>query len=437
MKYLKLIIVLSLLCFALVSCSEKNNFTEDTVASTSAETEEVVERSPLSTIRIDTETGRDVVSKEEYILTDFTLTNPNGKELHETEVKIRGRGNQSWKVPKKSYRLKFSEKISPLADDDYASKNWVLIASHSDKSFLRNHTAFAIGTALDGIEWSPRSELVEVYLNGEYRGIYVLTEQVQVSEGRVDITEGEDELMGALIELDGYAEGALYRDYFPIGKRKYTIKTDLTSATQGKELADHITQVYNTVRNGSYEEISQCIDLDSAVDMYLLCEYMVNCDAGFSSFFMYTKEASGMIFFGPPWDFDLSSGNTISAIDPTGLYLGKIYEEEVTASIHNVWFSSLIRYDWFKEMVVERWNEVKYTIASTVENCCTYAYDNMTTLEKNFEVWDVLHKSINQEPEAVLALNSCKENVDYMKDWLDTRWKWLDVYYNSNAFIMK
>ena len=417
----------------LVSCAEIKEAEISSVPETLIE-EEIPEEPPMSKIYIDTETGYDVRSKEEYILTDFKLINENGKEITETEVKIRGRGNQSWKVPKKSYRLKFPEKVALISDDDYENKDWVLIASHADKSFLRNHIAFALGSALNGIEWSPRSDLVEVYLNGEYRGVYLLTEQIEVASGRVDITEG-DESAGYLLELDSYAEGVMFSDYFSIGKRKYTIKSDITSASHGKKIADHVTEAYNTVRSGTYEEISECIDLASAVDMYLLCEYMVNWDTGWSSFYMYAKESGGKIYFGPPWDFDLSSGNTFSAIDPTGLYVGKIYEEEVTTSIHNVWFSSLIRYDWFKELVRERWNEVKYTISATVDSCCIYAYDNIEVIERNFELWDVLGERINQEPSAVLKLSSCKENVDYLNSWLDERYEWLDIYYNSEAFL--
>lgn len=388
----------------------------------------------LSSIYIDTETRGDVKSKEEYILSDFRIVMKDGRDMSVQDVKIRGRGNQSWGVSKKSYRLKFPEKTALISYSDYDNRDWVLIANHADKSMLRNIAAYELGRALDGVEWSPMSELVDVYLNGKYRGVYVLTERIEVAKGRVNINEEGDDI-GFLFEMDSYAEGALFNSYFIAGPRKYSIHSDFTSTTQVKQLSEHVTRAYNAALDGDYSEVSRYLDMDSVVDMYLICEYMRNLDAGWSSFYMYTKETDGKIYFGPPWDFDLSSGNTQNTPYTDGLFVGNYYGMSEKDRHCHVWYTALIKHEWFRELVRDRWNEVKDTMAATVDSCCDYVYDNLYSIERNFKRWDVLGTRINQEPQEVLRLKSCAENVDYMNSWLDERFEWLDVCYNSDAFI--
>ena len=429
MKLIKITSLLLSLLF-LFSCSSGKEVSEETVNKDELIT---VPRATLSVIYIDTETRRDVTSKEEYIKTDFRIVMTDGREMEMSDVNIRGRGNQSWDVPKKSYRLKFPEDVALISTSDYDNKDWLLIANHADKSFIRNITAYELGRELDGVEWSPMSELVDVYLNGKYRGVYVLTERIETAKGRINIDE-EGDSIGFLFEMDNYAEGRMLSDYFLAGPREYSIHSDFTETSQVRGLMSHVTNAYNAAKNGSYSEISKYLDLDSVVDMYLICEYMRNWDAGWSSFYMYTKEENGPIHFGPPWDYDLSSGNTTNALETYGLYVGNLYGMTEKDSHNHVWFSALMTHSWFREMVKNRWNEVKYRMADTVDACCNYVYENSESIERNFKRWETIHKRINQEPPAVLKLKSCVENVDYMNAWLDERWEWLDSYYNSEAF---
>ncbi|MBR6808253.1 MAG: S-layer homology domain-containing protein, partial [Clostridia bacterium] len=183
----------------------------------------------LAVINIVTETGRDVESKENYIRASFTLTDDDGRAIDEGSMRIRGRGNSTWMMEKKSYRLKFDDNIclmSKSSGGDTENKDWTLLANHCDKSLIRNHMAESLGRELDGIPWAPYTELVHVYLNGEYHGVYMLCEQVEVGDQRVDIEDGEKDDIGILIELDNYAEeeGEYLIDYVNIGGKMYSIK---------------------------------------------------------------------------------------------------------------------------------------------------------------------------------------------------------------------
>lgn len=432
MKASKLI-SLFLACSLLASCSATSSTPSEDTSDVSSEDVITVPQMTLSVIYIDTETGTDVKSKEEYIKTDFRIVMADGRTQSASDVKIRGRGNQSWGVDKKSYRLKFPEKIALISDSDYDNRDWVLIANHADKSMIRNITAYELGRTLDGIEWSPMSELVDVYLNGKYRGVYVLAERIEVAKGRININEEGDDI-GFLIELDSYAEGKMNSDFFIAGTRKYSVHSDFTDDSQVKQLAHHVSAAYESALKGDYSEVSRYLDLDSVVDMYLICEYMRNLDAGWSSFYMYTKETDGKIFFGPPWDFDLSSGNTQNSPYSDGLFVGNLYGMTDRDRHCHVWYTALMKHEWFRELVRDRWNEVKDDMVSCVDSCCNYVFDNLYAVERNFDRWDVLGRRINQEPAEVLKLKSCKANVEYMKSWLDERYAYLDECFNSVAF---
>lgn len=395
----------------------------------------------LPVITIDTETGGDVESKEEYIRCAFTLKDTDGRDISDGSVRIRGRGNATWKFEKKAYRLKFDENVCLMS---YASggttenKDWTLIANHCDKSLIRNHAAQSLGRELDGIEWAPYTELVEVYLNGKYHGVYMLCEQVEVGEQRVDIKDGEDDDVGFLFELDGYAEGEYNIDFFTVQGRKYTVKGDVKDADQVIAMKLHLETVLNIIREGNKDKVAKYVDLDSAVDMYILQELMRNLDAGWSSFYLYSYGPHDKLFFGPPWDFDLAGGNSYNCHAEEGLYVGQKTGPDGTylGAYTNEWFASLLANKWFREMVRDRFNEKSADLLNVVDSCCKEAYMNMEYLERNFERWDVIDELINQEPMPILMLDNCEENVEYFAAWMLERHDWLKAYYNTDKFIV-
>ncbi|MBR5446817.1 MAG: CotH kinase family protein [Clostridia bacterium] len=392
----------------------------------------------IPVITIVTETGRDVESKEDYIRAEFTLKGEDGRDINIGSMRIRGRGNATWKMEKKSYRLKFDDNVCLMHGEagDTKNKDWTLLANHCDKSLIRNHVAQSLGRELDGIEWAPYTELVEVYLNGEYRGIYMLCEQVEVGDQRVDIEDGEKDDIGFLIELDGYAEGEYNKDMFTVFGQKYTVKSDIKDENQVIAMKLHLEVILNTLIEGDPDKVKAVVDIDSILDMYILQETMRNLDAGWSSFFLYFYEPHGKLYFGPPWDFDLSSGNSYNCHERQGLYVGhKTTKDGDYLNTTNQWFAALLSHKWFREMVRDRFNEKKDDMIKVVSNCCNYAYANMDKLDRNFEKWDIFDEIINQEPVPVIALKSCRANVDYLATWFVDRFAWLTDFYNSDKFM--
>ena len=150
---------------------------------------------PLSVpeIRIYTEDGRNVESKDEYLDMNLFVKGEREDALS-ASGRIKGRGNATWGYEKKPYKIKFDEKQSLLGYP--ANKEWVLLAEYSDKSLMR--TAYKCELAQTvGMPYPIHYHHVELYLNDVYLGIYVLTDQVEKKTDRVDI---EDD--GLLFEND-------------------------------------------------------------------------------------------------------------------------------------------------------------------------------------------------------------------------------------------
>ena len=393
----------------------------------------------FAVININTETGGDVTSKEDYIRASFTLTDPDGRDINEGSMRIRGRGNSTWNMEKKSYRLKFDENICLMSPEDgwgTKNKDWTLLANHCDKSLIRNHMTQEMGRELDGIDWSPYTELVEVYLNGEYRGVYMLCEQVEVGDGRVEIEEGEKDDIGFLLELDNYADGEYLIDYVTILGQKYSIKSDIKDKDQAIALKLYMETLMSVAKEGDKAKVERYFDMDSTVDMYLLHEIMRNVDTGYSSFYMYIPEPHGKLYFTAPWDFDLSTGNTTASPEPTGIHVAHCMDEDGGyLKTVNTWFAALMQHQWFRELVRDRYNEKREALMEIVDGCCDFAYTNMDSLDRNFDKWKVMAKRINQEPDNVLKLGSCTKQVEFLNAWIHERDAWLTEYYNSDKFI--
>ena len=145
----------------------------------------------LPRLDVYTEGGAKIKSKEEYVNCTVSLSGADEFDFSSLEAGIRGRGNNSWKhFPKKPYRIKFDEKVSLLGETK--NKSWVLLAMYSDFSLTKDRLAFSMADALETDAFVPSYHYVELYLNGSYNGIYLLTDQVDENKGRTNVKEDFD-----------------------------------------------------------------------------------------------------------------------------------------------------------------------------------------------------------------------------------------------------
>ncbi|MBE6711849.1 MAG: hypothetical protein E7579_12150, partial [Ruminococcaceae bacterium] len=251
--------------------------------------EQVIDSCPV--VYITTDGGKSVESDWRTVDCTISLDNIEKRYLvTEETATIKCRGNASMGWPKKSYTIKFTEgqKLGGLGEGK--SRNWVLVSNHCDQSLLRNHAAFWLQRNMDGIEWAPDCRPVDVYLNGDYRGNYMLIEKVTVNEDRVNIQNPKtDPSLEAdfMIELDNYANKAGEKGivWFTAKSFPYEIRGEDNLTAERCEYIDQwVTNAYVTACDGTEEEIRAVLDIDSLVDVYLVEEIMKNIDCGWSSF---------------------------------------------------------------------------------------------------------------------------------------------------------
>lgn len=344
----------------------------------------------------------------------------DGKTLLADNAKVKVRGNWTTSYDKKPLRIKFENAQSVLGlNEGNKYKNWVLLAEYKDGSMLRNKTALAISREIlgeDGL-YASDAAFVEVVINGEYWGVYLLAEQQQIKNDRVDITEvaegytGTD--IGYFLEFDGYSytEDSLhsfyisYADNAPLtpfdgsgsargfkynGEAGFTIKSDIYSKEQRDFISSYIGHVYKImycaayrdeayVFNESYtaiskteeitprEAVERVVNVQSLVDIYILNELFCDADVYYSSFFMsvdFGPEGDKKLTFQAPWDFDSGLGNKNRCLDGTGFYaangvpnVNEQPDSNVAFKNINPWLAVLIHEGWVQEAIRETWTE--------------------------------------------------------------------------------
>ncbi len=273
----------------------------------------------LPVLRIST-TGHAPVTSTDVYVPGTVAVEANGSPYQgftAAVAQVRARGNSTAAAEKKPYKVKLDKKASVLGLP--AEKDWVLLANWFDRSNLRNVAALDIG-AMVMPTWTPHHRLVEVVLNGDYRGVYLLTEQVEVGPDRVAVTEmtpqdvtGDAVTGGYLIEVDARLEEN-HEPGFRSSMNVPVVVKDPEPAEpqQMVYIRSWVDDVERRLRSPDRADPTKgyraVLDEESLVDWYLVQEVTRNQDVGFSSAFLH-KDRGGILRFGPLWDFDLSIGS--------------------------------------------------------------------------------------------------------------------------------
>ena len=383
------------------------------------------------TLHVDTENAVGITSKEIYTSAVVSLRNANtGFTFENIGAGIRGRGNFTWKIDKKPYRLRFNTARSML-DSGYQARDWTLIACHTDKSFIRQYSAYHLASLLDSMYFVPNAWFIDLYLNGKYQGVYMLSDQIQQNEGRAELTYDADPVnCEYLLEWDGYApdEGIEDVDWVSVNGIPVAIKfpsgSSLTSA-HISYVKDYLIVADNAFESGNYAEILDIICENSFIDYFLVEELFKNSDCGWSSIYMQIKGSGAErgLQMGPVWDFDLALGNTEQIYsEPDGLW----------AEIANRWFGNLMQVQEFRNNFIARWNEVK---DAQIDEMITRTEGVISiyreAFERNFMVWDILGSYFWPNPPAIIEIDTFIGQAEYAINYLKTRKIWLDNYYNG------
>jgi hypothetical protein len=386
------------------------------------------QRVQLPVLRITTDNGAPIVSKEVYITGQMSLvSNVAGVAAVNGGLQIRGRGNSTWDIhPKKPYRLKLTDKQSLLGMP--SSKDWVLLANYSDKTLLRNAAALDLGTRM-GFPWTPRSAFVEVYLNDRYDGVYQLMENIKVTKDRVNI----DELAAADVGADKITGGYLLEvDFREDGHTMHSAIDNLPIVFQSPEepvpaqedyIKGYINEFEAVLQSGTFADpttgYAAYIDVDSFVRWYLVNEVYRNVDANMrSSCWMY-KPRGGKLFMGPLWDFDLAAGNA---------NYNAVFNTEGWHIRTAPWFSRLFQDPAFVARVQAVWNEIKTDeLPAMLAGITTGSVSLQQPQLNNFQRWPILETYV--WPNYAIP-GSYGGEIAYLNDWLTARIAWMDRQIN-------
>lgn len=395
-------------------------------------------------IYIDTENQAPILDKENYVRSTIKIEDPDKLYTDGTAFEgtagIRGRGNSTWGMPKKPYRIKLDEKAKLLGMS--TDKDWALLANYADKTLLRNVTAFEISRIVD-MKWTPKSVSVELYLNGEYQGVYCLTEHVKVSSERLDIDlVDETDISGEALKGDYFMELDFH---FDEGAR---FKTDLKELPMmfkdpdepTPEQFDYVKNYYNTAEAVLYSDYfldsetgyRNYIDVESFIKYYIVQELSKNCDGNMRGSCYMSLTKSGKIDQPLVWDFDIAFGNAnhitteqgASSTGPEGWYIKTC----------SPWFDRLFEDPQFVEELKAKWNEVKPQLDLLPQFIQDHANQLKYASKRNFASkeaggagWDI-HEIMWPN---YVDRGSYDNEIKFLKDFVVKRLAWLDQNINS------
>ncbi len=394
---------------------------------------------------------------------------------------VKLRGNTSAQFSKKGYQIKLTVGTDLLGMGK--AKKWVLTSNSRDHSLLRNQAVFALSEYI-GMPWTPECRPVELYLNHEYNGLYILQEKVEIGKSRVNITDLEkateavneanlselenlgkkkadngtfkyvdiphdpvDITGGYLMEYESWK--ARFQDErcaYTTNRGKVILIKEPENASRAQML--YISEFMQGFENAIMSEdgrdpvtgkaFHEFVDLESLALKYMLEEVSKNLDANASSQFFYKPpdSVSAVAFAGPAWDYDTSLGDYASRqsqaalLDPSGYW--------VKREKSGAWWPNICRHEAFHSMVCRMWRErcsdavdvllgKKEDAEGRIRSLDQYREEIRESAEMNFVRWPMG----NTKKNLAECGDTFDENVDYLKAFLEERQAFLESEWGS------
>lgn len=380
----------------------------------------------LPTIYIETFDQQPVVSETVYKYCKVVYVTPDRGTLTWDSVRVRGRGNTTWTLPKKPYRLKFAKKAKLLGKGFANAKDWILLANAGDKLLMRNGLTSYVGKLMK-MPFVPSCQFVDLYFNGKYNGNYQITDEVEVHSKRLEIVEQDTVVTnpntnitgGYLLEPEGLTdEGKLY---FTTDNgchiRIHSPSPDVINSKQFDYIKNYIntfeTALYGSRFSNKFFGYRKYVDTVSVVNWYLVNEISANAD-GFWCSYIYKEKNDNRLYFGPLWDFDICYNNCSRQGDVTEkLAINFGYGSKVTIK---GWFTRMWDDTWFKNTVSDRFQKLR---EEGLEQNMYHYIDSVAELIKasrieNYKKWNIRTKYYDE----VYLFDTYEEYVDNIKTFI-------------------
>lgn len=364
------------------------------------------------------------------------LTDPFNE--YDGRIEIETHGNSSQFFEKKNYRIETQTENGennnvPLLGMP-EENDWILHGPYSDKSLLRNVLSYHLGSLTE--RWAPRTAFCELIINGDYKGLYVLTEKIKRDKNRLDIanvrpedTEG-DELTGDYLFRIDWANDAVDADGWTSFNGDHPFNYGYVEPNfkdiqpeQKEYLINHIATFEDALLASDYQETyKDYIDVESLVDYFLINELAKHIDAFKLSFYMYKEKDSkgGKINFGPIWDFNLGYGNYDYVCDNSPN--DWIYPCTAVPT----WFDRIIEIDEVQDRIYCRWKELRSTVLDPNEviNFINSQADLLDEAQqRNFNRYPVLDQYL--WPNSYIG-GTYENEINFLRNFMLLRIRWMD-----------
>ncbi len=404
----------------------------------------VFQSSNLPIIVLDTG-GRDIPDEPKVNVRMGVINNENGRNnigdpFNEYDgfcgIERRGNASQIWDVVKGKWSYSMETRNEDGSNNNVKllglprENDWILSADYIDKSLCRNALAYELARSLG--RWAPRTRHVEVVLNGEYQGIYILVEKIKPDDDRLDIARMDSSDISGENVTGGYIWDVQQADGTDIdfGERR-VLKYPKPDQVQPEQLAyiKAYDDEFRRVMTRSYYDdpvrgYHSYIDVPSFIDEAIIQEITKNSDAyGWSGFFH--KDRNGLMNAGPVWDFDQSMGNSTHK---DGWVIDKWVIGEPDGSHPPFWFK-LWNTPNFKRRLSNAWFDYRGDRLSTerihaiIDSVATYLNEAHV---RNFKRWPILGVEIWRSTPGWQERDTYQKEVDYLKEYMRHHAQWID-----------
>lgn len=363
---------------------------------------------------------------------------------------IKGRGNHSWTLSKRPYQVKFENSFSMLGMKK--SKTWLLIANHTDGPLSRTAIFYQLSTWF-GIDFSVEFEVANVYINGNYNGMYLVTSKVQVDKNRINISEDDD----YLLEIDNTLDDYQFQTDRNSSEVRFTIKNpdldDLTTAERDAKIAEikaYIESVEDKLydQNVTFAELSTILDMQSFAKYYWVQELSLNYDAMYGSSYMYTttntQTGAKTLHMGPIWDMDNTIGfyKQISASYAELKYYNLLNDSFGATGRRVMWYNQLMQRQEFSDLIdqvfitnFKPYLSYQENSDETYSGIVGFAVDFHNNTDEsalmNYARWS--YSTMKKEQGYYMGGNSYEEAYTNLINYLKVR---IDFYYGEYKDVM-
>lgn len=383
-----------------------------------------------------------IYSKETYVPTNIEFYDKTptstGTGWWDSDVQgkidMRGRGNSTWDLPKKPFRMKFPEKVQPIGFDHCSEKSWALVANDMDKSLIRNYIAFEYSRIMfvkhqgyhegKALKFTPIAQPVNVYYtgyypdgsrkDGDYIGVYQFSDQMNKGDGRIDV----DKLTAADTDPQLITGGYIMEtNIHPDNENHWSSRCNIQMLYKYPEEEDHNSSQYNYItdfigkaENALYSSNfkdpengwRKYFDEKTMADFIIIKELVGDMD-GYTSTYFYKRRGVDRLFFGPVWDCDKGWGNDRRApgwsLDHTCRQLMIYAGFGMPGCYGDDWFKQVWKDETFRAFVNGRWKAKKQELLDRTEEILNTLPEQMEkAVTANFSVWPYYYQACGDAP---------------------------------------